>query len=272
MAYTQAEIQELSIMFNGFTRYEDKLKFYDQQFNILPFTLPAFETNLFNFFSEENLRRFEAILREERNSGIATHRCFFFDKEQYIFSVRPVNSNYLVFNNYLINRFLQTGAYIKATIKQEADLIQESRSPLAIMLASAKEMVNLLERRVAMDPRRNALTQFATVFFKGLSDFRAWKAPAISSKRKKIIELYLYTLGFVYGEYMHALQFHHASQYANETPVDIQGKILLLKEFGFIDAIRSRYPFLNKTDLDRKIEDIIYLITGERMSVSFLRQ
>ncbi|NIG52519.1 hypothetical protein [Chitinophaga sp. Cy-1792] len=263
MTYTQAEIQELFIKFNRLSRYEDRIRLYDQHFNILPFTLPAFETNLYNFFSDKNLEQFDAILCQERRSSIDLKKSFLFDKEQYTFSIKPLNSNYSTINTYFIERFLHTREYLFAHHQEDENNDAEQ------LLLAAKEMVAVLENKITHDLRRNALTQYATVFFRGLSDFNTWKVPTVTTRRKKIIELYMYAVGFLYGEYMHALQYYQSKKDADNLPVGIEEKLLLLQEFGFIDAIRNRFPFLNKADLDRKIAEIIYRITGEKISSFF---
>ncbi|MFB6455882.1 hypothetical protein ACE38W_11480 [Chitinophaga sp. Hz27] len=263
MTYTQAEIQELFIKFSRLGRYEDRLKLYDQYFNILPFTLPPFDTNLYNFFSDKNLEQFDAILYQERRCSIELKKYFQFEKEQYTFNIKPVNSNYFAINTYFIERFLHTKEYIFSQLQQDEVYSADQ------LLFIARDMVAVLEKKINRDLRRNALTQYATVFLKGLSDFNTWKVPSATARRKKIIELYMYAIGFLYGEYMHALQYYQVKTEIENVPVGIEEKLMLLQEFGFIDAIRNRFPFLNKADLDSKIAEIIHRITGEKISSFF---
>lgn len=269
MNYTQAEINALFLQFHSIPKYQDKLKFYDNHFNILPFTLPDFETNLFAFFSEEHLQQFESLLQLERRSNGAMTKIFIFGTDKYTFSIKPLNSNYSTFNNYIICRFLQAGAQLKPKIQQELALIRESNAPIRTLLASANEMLAILKKKIASDNRRKFTTQFTLVFLKGFTDYMSSSLPAISSKRKKIIELYLYSQGFMYGEYVQFLNKSTFPQITGKEHTDalnLEKKISLLKELGFIEAIKKKYPFLNKTDLDKKIEETIYLITGERMA------
>lgn len=264
MIYTQGEIREMFAIFQGTGRYEDRIKMYDQYFNILPFTLPAFDINLFNFFSDKNLDQFEAILHQERRLNISLNRSFEYEQEEFSFNIKPMNSNYLPLNTYLVQRFLQIRAYVFSQIQMGKD--QPSADQL---LATAKEMIGGLERQLTLNLRKNAITQYARVFFKGLTDFNTSKTLSTTTKRKKIIELYMYAMGFLYGEYISVLQFHQTKPEVETLPVGIEEKLLLLQEFGFIEAIKNRFPFLNKRDMDRKIADILYRVTGEKITSLF---
>ncbi|NLR59737.1 hypothetical protein HGH93_16625 [Chitinophaga polysaccharea] len=268
MNYTQPEINELFLKFYSVDKYEERLKFYDNHFNILPFTLPDFETNLFTFFSEDYLQQFENLLRIERKNSESLQKTFFFEREHYTFSIKPGPAHYATFNNYIISRFLQADTQLKQKIQQELALIGESKTPVKTMLASVNEMLVILKRKVSCDNRRRLNTQFALVFLKGLTDFSAHGMPVIAPKRKKIIELYLYAQGIMYGEYIQLLKKNVPGQEEANIPFD---KISLLKELGVIEAIRRKYPFLNKADMDKKIEEIIYLVTGERMAITAIR-
>lgn len=261
MNLTPAEIQEMYAVFQRTARYEDRIRLYDQYFNILPFTLPAFDINLSNFFSDKNLARFDAILRQERTLSVTLKKVFQFDKEQFTFNIKPVSANYLALNIYLINRFLQTREPLFAGIKKGDDHLSTEK-----LLSAAREMIAALEKQTTLDTRKNTIAQYARVFFKGLTDFNTLKALSTSGRRKKIIELYMYAMGFLYGEYISTLQFHQGKEAKGNGSAGAEEKLRLLQEFGFIEAIRNRFPFLNKQDLDRKITDIIYRVTGEKIA------
>lgn len=129
----------------------------------------------------------------------------------------------------------------------------------------------MLKRKVAADNRRLVNTQFTLVFSNGLTDFNSNGMPVISPKRKKIIELYLYTQGIIYGEYIqllkkNILQIDNTADIPPLQTLDTAKKISLLKELGIIEAIKKKYPFLSKADLDKKTAEIIYLFTGERIT------
>ncbi len=274
MDYTHTEINELFLQFHSIHRYEERLKLYDTHFNILPFTLPEFETNLYTFFSTNHLSQFENLLRMERRSNEMLQKTFVFGIDFYTFNIKPTTAHCITFNNYIISRFLQAGTQLKQRIQGELDLIRESASPVKMMLATVNDMLAMLKSKAASDNRRCLSTQFTLVFLKGLTDYSANGMPVISPKKKKIIELYLYTQGVIYGEYIQLLKKHALFQVTQESDMprlctlDPEKKISLLKELGLIEAIRKKYPFLNKSDLDKKIEEIIFFVTGERMHIT----
>ncbi|RAJ87266.1 hypothetical protein CLV59_10115 [Chitinophaga dinghuensis] len=274
MDYTHTEINELFLQFHSIHRYEERLKFYDTHFNILPFTLPDFETDLFTFFSANHLLQFENLLRIERKSSELLQKTFVFGKDIYNFNIKPATAHCITFNNYIISRFLQAGTQLKQRMQGELDLIKEISSPVKTMLTTVNDMLAMLKSKAASDNRRCLSTQFTLVFLKGLTDYSSNGMPVISHKKKKIIELYLYTQGIIYGEYIQLLKKHVLFQMTQESDMprlcalDPEKKISLLKELGLIEAIRKKYPFLNKTDLDKKIEEIIFLVTGERMHIT----
>jgi len=98
------------------------------------------------------------------------------------------------------------------------------------------------------------------VFIKGYDDFVAGRRRPVHEKRKKFLELYLYAYGFLYAQYMQALD---AAESGYPQP-DLEKKIALLRELGVMEAIQKKYFTLNREELYVKTAEIVGFITGEQ--------
>jgi hypothetical protein len=244
--YSHAKLRKLHAEFLSLNSYEDKLRFFDQHFTIIPIDFPIFQTNLRSFFSDENCYRLYEILNFERNSKPLV-RDFFVDDEHYAFSIRPIQSQVLVYNKYISAKFQKTEA-----------------ASDNISLKEANEMLADLEAKTRQNRGLGFKAQFMTLFLKGVHDAAAEEQSVMVYRKKKIIELYLYTMGLLYGRFMQQLK--SAPLYDNlrdPVPFEAERKVLLLEELGCIDAIRRKYAFLSEPEMNKKIAETLSLITGD---------
>jgi len=104
--FSETEIIALYDEFRRIKKYIDKVHFFDQHFNIVPFGFPQFHTDLYKFFSAANVYKLKEFLRIEQGKTSLLERLFYFEKSAYTFSIKPINSNAIVLNNYILTKFL----------------------------------------------------------------------------------------------------------------------------------------------------------------------
>lgn len=266
MNYTTARIKKYYLQFHALVKYEDKVRFFDEHFSIVPFQFPDFKTDLYAFFSDENLYRLHEILHYERTENTLI-RNFPIGNELFSFSIRPFHNNGLVLNKYIISKFLGSPEYLRTTLLDAIAAQQQAGVAPALQLEKAADALSVLQARFRLEYKLNFKNQFLTVFVKGMVDASEEEQPHLFSRKKKMIELYLYAMGFAFGRYQEELKaiLNEASETKPVTPMPagIEKKVVLLQELGCIEAISSKYSFLSKTERHKKIAEVLSLITGD---------
>lgn len=260
MHYSHSKLKKLHADFHSLNNYEDRVLFFDQHFMIVPFEFPTFQTDLRLFFSDENFYRLYEILNFERNTKPLV-REFIIDSERYLFSIRPLQNQVFAYNKYISAKFPG---------KEDDILARETAGATdAELLKKAGDMVTYTENRIKQGRGLDFKTQFMTLFLKGMREADSQEQSAMVYRKKKIIELYLYSMGQLYGRYLQALKRRTTeielsfNKYRDPIPYEAEKKVLLLDELGCIDAIRSKYAFLSEAELNKKIAEVLSLITGD---------
>lgn len=266
MNYTAAKIKKYYLQFNALTKYADKVNFFDEHFSIIPFSFPPFDVNLYSFFSDENFYRLNEILQYERKENPLI-RNFYIGEELYKFSIRPFHNNAIILNKYIISRFLGTTKDFSAQLQTTIQALEAAAISPALQLEKATDTLSFLQSRFRQEYKLNFKNQFITVFVRGMADANKQEQPLLFSRKKKMIELYLYAMGFLFERYLQELKKNlNASAETSSLksmPDALEKKMLLLHELGCIKAINHKYAFLNKTERDKKIAEVLSLITGD---------
>lgn len=266
MNYTIARIKKYYLQFHALVKYEDKVRFFDEHFSIVPFQFPDFKTDLFAFFSDENLYRLHEILHYERTENTLL-RNFPIGNELFSFSIRPFHNNGLVLNKYILSKFMGSTESMHTMLLDAIAAQEQAGITPALQLEKAADALGVLQARFKQEYKLNFKNQFLTVFVKGMVDATGEEQPHLFSRKKKMIELYLYAMGFTFGRYQELLKTlineAAATKLVAPMPADVQKKVVLLREMGCIEAINSKYSFLSKTERQKKIAEVLSLITGE---------
>lgn len=266
MNYTIARIKKYYLQFHALVKYEDKVRFFDEHFSIVPFQFPGFKTDLFAFFSDDNLYRLHEILHYERSENTLL-RNFPIGNELFSFSIRPFHNNGLVLNKYIISKFLGGTECLHTTLLDAIAMQEQAGITPALQLEKATDALGVLQARFRQEYKLNFKNQFLTVFVKGMVDASGEEQPHLFSRKKKMIELYLYAMGFTFGRYLEELKAiineASATKPAAPMPANVEKKVVLLREMGCIEAISSKYSFLSKTERHKKIAEVLSLITGD---------
>jgi len=198
MAFTHTHIKQIFAEFRSLQKYRDKLSFYDTHFPIIPHHFPDFNNDLYSLFSEKNMNTLIKLLNEERKAPFKTIQKFTFDNTDYTFTLKPPYSNYSQFNDYILAQFITAPfSSAKRQIEQKANKLTVSE-----LIDTAHEMARLYSIN---HKNYNILpTQIIQVFCKGLSDSSRRQKP-VFTRKKKLIELYLYAQGMLFAQYRETL-------------------------------------------------------------------
>ncbi|HEY0273678.1 MAG TPA: hypothetical protein VGC22_10875 [Chitinophaga sp.] len=266
MNYTTAKIKKYYLQFHSLVKYEDKVKFFDENFSIVPFQFPAFKVDLYAFFSDEHFYRLHEILHYERTENTLI-RNFPIGNELYSFGIRPFHNNAIILNKYILSKFLGTREQLNQQVTEMIATQEAAGVTPALQLEKANDALMVLQARFRQEYKLNFKSQFITVFVKGMIDAGEEEQPQLFSRKKKMIELYLYAMGFLFGRYQRELKRilnEGAQSYAAaKMPEGVEKKVVLLQELGFIEAVNRKYSFLNKTERNKKIAEVLSLVTGD---------
>jgi len=261
--YSESQIRALYSEFKSHKKYADKLAFFDQIFGIIPFPFPDFDPLLRFFFQKEKTDELAEIYRNERNNPGLTERKFFFG-EDFIFNIKPANSNSAAYSNYILSSFLSRSPDFEEWIRQNIS----DESSVESLLDEANGTVNRIEYCIYNEYDKSFKLQCMSVFFKGFYDAFSNRVN-LPGKKRKFIELYLYAQGIIYSNYISSLKralyvdFFIPADLKKPANLDLPGKLDLLNELGIIDFLKTRYSGTDSVTFENKMAEILCLLTGE---------
>jgi hypothetical protein len=260
--YSENQIRKRHAEFMGLKKYADKLIFFDHLFGIIPFPFPSFDPELAFLFQKEKTEELLGIYKKERNNRSLTEKKFSYGQD-YIFNIRPANSNSSVYSNYILSSFLLRAPEFFDWINQK----KTAEQPVEYLLDRANRFINDIEYRLQNKQDKGFSLQCMAVFYKGFYDAFSDQVYG-PGKKRKFIELYLYSQGIIYSNYISSLK--SALQYSRHTSdeqipqhLDLSGQLNLLQELGVVDFLKSRYAGLDAFSFKNKLAEILCLITGE---------
>jgi|SRR5450432_2258821 hypothetical protein len=260
--YSENQIQNLHAEFKSLKKYVEKLAFFDRWFGIIPFDFPDFDPQLTFFFQKEKTEELVNIFKRERNNPGLTEKKFIYG-ENFVFNIKPANSNSSAYSSFILSRFLSRKPIFEEWIRQ----IISIEKPIEIFLDEANGMVNHIENCLQNEYDKSFKLQCMSVFYRGYYDAFTKRVNG-PGKKRKFIELYLYSQGIIYANYVSSLRTAFKN---SRNPVDLQkpalldlaGKMALLNELGILDYLKKKYEGLEAVSLENKLAEMITLIMGE---------
>src|ERR1700682_325855 len=116
-SYSENQIRNLNREFKSLKKYVEKLAFFDRWFGIIPFAFPDFDPRLPFFFQREKTEELADIFKKERNNPGLTEKKFFFG-ENFIFNIKPANSNSSAYSHFILSCFLSRKPIFEIWIRQ----------------------------------------------------------------------------------------------------------------------------------------------------------
>lgn len=260
--YSENRVRKLYAEFRGLKKYSDKLSYFDRYFGIVPFSFPDFDPDLLYFFQQEKTEELFGFFKKERNNPGLFEKKFFFG-ENFVFSIKPANSNSAAYSIYILSRFLSRSPVFEQWILQK----KTDETGIEIMLNQANGMINHIEYCLQNEHDKSFSLQCMSVFYKGFYDAFSNRVN-LPDKKRKFTELFLYAQGIIYANYISSLKTILGKA---RNPVDLRGirvlglqdRLQLLQELGIIDFLKSRFTGMDTLSFENKIAELICLITGE---------
>jgi hypothetical protein len=207
--YSDSLIRELHEQFISLKRYRERLVFYDTHFNIIPFQFPEFSPDLDIFTDGKLIADLIGIFKQERNNPGLNKKLFTAGNLDYVFDIKPTNSNNPLYNEFILAKFQSINPCPEQYLKAGISKFKTDPNPLEKLLVLANERINSLECQIAYHFDKSYLQNFMAVFYKGVLDgFSKKRTP--SSKKSKYIVLYLYSYGYQYGRYLKMIRCSQA--------------------------------------------------------------
>ena len=260
--FSENQVRKRHAEFMGLKKYADKLIFFDHLFGIIPFPFPDFDPELAFLFQKQKTEELAAIYKKERNNRSLTEKKFSY-REDFIFNIRPANSNSAVYSNYILSSFLLRAPEFSEWINQK----KTTEKPVDYLLDQANGLINDIEYRLQCKLDKSFSLQCMAVFYKGFYDAFSNRVFG-PGKKRKFIELFLYAQGIIYSNYVSSLKsILQLVQYPADLQIpqhlDLSGQLNLLQELGIVDFLKNRYSELDAPAFENKLAEILCLITGE---------
>src|SRR5664279_3812556 len=184
--FSENQIRKRHAEFMGLKKYADRLIFFDQLFGIIPFPFPGFDPELSFLFQQDKTTELEGIYRKERNNRSLNEKKFSYG-EDFVFNIRPANSNSAVYSNYILSSFLLDAPEFVEWINQK----KTGGKTIHYLLDQANGYVNDIEYRLQCKRDKSFSLQCMAVFYKGFYDAFSNRVYG-PGKKRKFIELFLY--------------------------------------------------------------------------------
>ena len=234
--FPEEKIRDLHTQFRSMKRYLDRLAFYDRHFGIVPFSFPAFDPELPYFFERDKTEALVDLMKKERNNPDLSERTFRFD-ETYRFSIKPINSNNPLYSTYILCKFLM--ALPGPDDRLENPLLRQDTK----LLDDGNRIINFIEYKLQNEYDKSPKIHYMTVFYRGFSDAFLQKV-RLPDKKRKFIELYLYSQGILYAKYLAILKSRVIPRRKTGRTAAAPGfsnGLGLLNELGAIDLLQRKY-------------------------------
>jgi hypothetical protein len=260
--YSENRVRKLYAEFRGLKKYSDKLSFFDRYFGIVPFPFPDFDPELLFFFQREKTEELYGIFKKERNNPGLFEKKFSFG-ENFVFSIRPANSNSAAYSIYILTRFLSRSPVFEQWIPEK----KTDATAVEKMLDHANGIINHIESCLQNEHDKSFSLQCMSVFYKGFYDAFS-NGVTLPDKKRKFTELFLYAQGIIYANYVSSLKTifrkpRSPVELRGMTHLDLPDRLELLQELGIIDFLKSRFTGLDSISFENKIAELVCLITGE---------
>jgi hypothetical protein len=260
--FSENQVRLLYEEFRALKKYTEKLVFFDRHFGMIPYSFPDFDPQLPFFFQKDKTDELAEFFKNERNNPALTQKTFSFE-DNFIFNIRPANSNSAVYSNFILSCFLSRTPVFMEWIRP----IIESGKPVEALMEEANSIINHIEYCLQQEYDKSFKLQCMSVFYKGFYDAFCNRVNG-PGKKRKFTELYLYAQGIIYANYINSLKagFQHSLNpvdFKRPAHLDLSGKLYLLNELGIIDFLKNRYAGMDSLSFENKVVEILCLVTGE---------
>lgn len=269
MENKEANIENLYTEFEGLKNYKEKLKFFDKHFNLIPFTFPSFDAHLDFLLKSDSINLLTEILEKERRKSLSFIKKYYCDKIEFVFDVNPHNSNVHFFNEYVITKFTCNDEHFNDFLLYSKTIFETDKSDVRFRIAEVSSLIEIIKQKIENKKDRTFRKQLFNVFYTGFLDYTHGQLKKFPNK-KKLIELYLYSAGILFGKYKETLleQVYKSKLAVAHISSDSIGykypkdKVLLLNELGVTQYLRDKYKNSDEINIKNKIAELFCILTG----------
>jgi hypothetical protein len=261
------KIEALKNEFGLLETYPLKVAFYDRHFGIIPFEFPSFDPLLPWYQSESAFLRLGTIVNQEQKRSAELYEKHFYSGDQVIvFSIKPYSEPqrwYL--NQYIFRKFITEQIDLQQEIKRLQATDEDIMMYLQNRLEKLEDTLTKIRHVLQYQSNESMLRiRFLSIFYKGFTEYNSGSDKMFKVKRK-FIELFLYTQGYLVADYMHQLQEHLAlfiNEQEHTVQKELRKKIYLLQELGIIHFLERKLKREKIVNNKEKLAEWICLITS----------
>jgi hypothetical protein len=268
---TDDYVIKLFAAFSAQEGYLNRLSHFEKHFHVIFDLFPAFDYTLTFLNDPGQIGLLTDMYRKDSSIYAALKKEFSIDKRLFVFDVRPVNSYRPVFNKYIIDGFVSADRGFNAITGAIEKYGSYGERPVAALMDECDQSIRIVRDNLQKNKTSNFRIQFMTVFYEGYNDHLDGLSKSFRRK-KKFIELYLYSQGLLFAGYRQRLQsawLHQEIQEKVTEPdefkvLDWRGQVLMLKKMGMLDVLKDKIQHPVETVKRKKIHRIICQIIGQQ--------
>lgn len=187
--------------------YPDKLGFFHSQFGIIPFLFPDFTTEISWYNNESQLALLIENFYIEKPKKFVCEKIFIENTGVVKFSVQPVSPvQRIQYNRFIISAFLQ----LFESFKKDFDVdLQTASDPIEFLTSHMKRLTTVQQWIQCLidklQVKASLRLQFLQIVFNGFNFYSTGKQATIQ-KRRKFVELYLFSQGLFFADHLSTLQ------------------------------------------------------------------
>jgi hypothetical protein len=269
MTYPEEQIKFWHAEFQQIKIYKERLLFYERHFGLVEDEYPPFNVRLDFFFRQEDINVLIELFEKERRHSLPLEKVFVFDENSYHFNITPLNSYPEVFNDFVIGHFLQKDLAYRQSILELRHAAITDPQQIAGFQKLANRKISQVADLLHSNTETSFRVKFMTVFYEGYADYTQNKFKKFS-KRKKILELYLYSYGILFGKYLEALN-NYSTETETEKEVredsadnpDCEMQLSLIRELGIIDFLQTKFTDTDLPETQQRIASLLCRIMGK---------
>lgn len=256
--------------FKSLRSYKEKLKFFDNHFDLLFFNFPSFDAQLSFLFDADKLNLLFDIFEKERKKNVSLIKKISYNDSEYVFNVYPNNLSGQHLNEYIITKFVYKDANYNELVLRIDSIARSDKKIVENSIREAEDILEAIKQIIKTNKDSTFRSQFFSVFYSGFIDCNNKQIKKYPTK-KKIIELYLYSMGILFAKYREALSEHInlkittvEKALCNSIELShLKAKVLLLNELGVTQFLRDKFKASGKIDIENKIAEVFCVVMGE---------
>ena len=266
--FPEEYVQRLKVEFETLTTYESKLSFFDKVFLVIPYEFPTFSANLSAIFDRTVIQEIIRNALRERTRRTTLERTFSYSGRKYTFDIYPDEGSVIIYNNYVICRFLEQQITPIEYIERHTDASRESAFVYKTLLESAQARIHEVETIVNSTTLTFHRDKFAVKFFQAFQAAKTGDMPDLSLL-ESLHTLYLYAIGIWF--YKYTAQLSELANGVKVTTADfipseyasLKERIQLMHDLGIIDFLTEEFSHKFPEDVKHHVAEVLCKIIGE---------